>query len=199
MLDRRAEATKQQLQAANSTSITTYGARNALLHFGNHRYTARLVITNVKRPLLGADFLRRHNLLIDIRGQRLIEADTYMSVSCDFTKANVTHLAFINTNKYRKVLIEFPEVLRPTFSCTKISHGVQHYVPTTDPHVHEKARRLSPDKLAIAKKEFAESMGIMRKSNSTWPSPLHIVPKPNGRWRPCGDYYRLNDVTTADR
>ena len=103
-LDKRAEATKQ-LQAANGTSITTYDARNALLHFGNHRYAVHLVIANVKRPLLGAEFLRQHNLLVDIRGQRLIEADTYMSVSCDVTKANVTQLAFIDTNKYRKVLI----------------------------------------------------------------------------------------------
>jgi hypothetical protein len=55
--------------------------------------------------------------------------------------------------------------------------------------------------LKIAEKEFLkmEAAGIVRRSKSPWASPLHVVPKKDSTWRPCGDYHRLNDVTKDDR
>jgi hypothetical protein len=43
-----------------------------------------------------------------------------------------------------------------------------------------------------------EQDGVICCSTSPWASPLHMVEKADGGWRPCGGFRRLNLVTKPD-
>ena len=93
-----------------------------------------------------------------------------------------------------------PALITPKFNPEKPKHAVQHYIITTGPPIKSKARRLHPEKFAIAKSEFETmvKLGIARRSWSPYSSPLHVADKPGGGYRPCGDYLLLNNATIND-
>jgi hypothetical protein len=100
-----------------------------------------------------------------------------------------------------RVLEDFPEVVNKGRSLPPTTSKVLHHLQTTGPPVSARFCRLDGEKFKAAQAEFAqlEKEGVVRCSTSAWASPLHMVKKSDGSWRPCGDFRRLNLVTETDR
>ena len=90
--DRQSPSQGNTLTAANGSSIRTYGKRAVSLNFNNRHFRWTFTIAQVSQPLLGADFLRAHSLLVDIKGQRLIDTFDFTSITLRSIPATAPHL-----------------------------------------------------------------------------------------------------------
>ena len=160
--DRRTLHTNITLEAVYGTSIKTFGTRSLTLNLGLRRtFRWVFIIAETATPIIGADFLRHYQLLVDMtrfrHGQRHYLAG-------GFTQPHVATQEAYRSPARR--VSEYHSTLQP--GIPRQTH-VTHHITTVGPPVSGRTRRLAPERLQIVRKEFQHmlELGIIRPSSSS--------------------------------
>ncbi|GFV19246.1 transposon Tf2-6 polyprotein [Trichonephila clavipes] len=95
---------------------TTYGMVRKELNLGLRRpFIWTFIIADVSSPIIGADFLKHFNLLIDLKKK----------------DANIS---------FKNILSEYPDLSNPSLISKSASHGTVHHIITTGPPVTARPR-----------------------------------------------------------
>ncbi|GFW10513.1 hypothetical protein TNCV_893081 [Trichonephila clavipes] len=175
------QASQYKLYAANGTEIPTYGLKILTLDLGLRRsFQWPFIIAKVKRGIIGADLLKKFQLLIDLQNRKLIAGVTNFSIKGEVATIEENNdLSTVNrASKYFNLLKSYPDLTKPNLVNRVVKHRVKHHILTTGHPVYSKARQLAPDELKLAKQEFQFMLDndIIRPSKSQWASPLHLIP-----------------------
>lgn len=190
----------KRVRVADGRFMPVQGTCSLSVNFGVIKSDWTFHVACVSFAILGRDFFVQNHLLVDSVGPQLllrsappsvlaIRADSLMEVA----KRVGLPDSFLS---YKAIFGMDDSVNMKSFKVGSTCH----YIKTEGPPCASPVRRLSPVKL-LALRKYIEDMlagGVIRPSSSPWASPLQIAQKPDGTWRICGDYRRLNLVTQKD-
>ncbi len=193
------------LSGPGGRPIACWGEKTFSNSFSGQPFRWTFLLADVRFPIVGADFLKHFHLVVDLAAWCVIDTTTLRrfgpGISSSPSSGGLLSLVEATPAAYRSLFSEFEDVAGVSGVLPPTKHGVEHVLETSGRPVSARFRRLDAEKLRAAREEFLkmEKDGIIRRSSSCWASPLHMVRKPDGSWRPCGDYRRLNLVTALDK
>uniref|UniRef100_A0A8C1RHP2 Gypsy retrotransposon integrase-like protein 1 n=1 Tax=Cyprinus carpio TaxID=7962 RepID=A0A8C1RHP2_CYPCA len=108
------------------------------------------------------------------------------------------HLSKERALEVESLIFNFPALFSDTPSCT---HLIQHDIDVGDTEpIRQRFYRVSFEKQQHLETEvkYLLNNGLAEPSYSSWASPCILVSKPDGTYRFCTDYRKLNNITKPD-
>jgi hypothetical protein len=129
-----------------------------------------------------------------------VPAETPMFSKTSWEDAVAVSAPHLDQEQTKRLL----QVLRPRSTMWSGTLGkilaVRHHIPTSGPPIASQPYRVGPQSREVIDKEVKRmmDMDVIEPVAGPWPSPVVLIPKPDGSIRLCVDYRRLNAVTKND-
>jgi hypothetical protein len=172
------------LKGPGGQNIACWGEKQVEVVFSGRRFRWLFLLAQVDFAILGADFLKHFGLVVDLAAGRLLDTVTLQCfpaavtpVSPPMLRGGLFAAVAATPQEFRAIFSEFQDVANQSEVMPPATHDVVHHIVTDGPPATAHFRRLDPAKLLAAKRDFAklEAEGIIRRSSSSWSSPLHMV------------------------
>ncbi|KAK1918666.1 hypothetical protein P3342_001715 [Pyrenophora teres f. teres] len=170
--------------------------------------------------LIGYDWLIKHNPAIDWLRKKILGREPARKVAGiariyekDPQKIGVIWIRQVATTKEGPVPLNIPEEYRTNefrelFEETEATELAEHQEWDHEILIEDGAKLVPGPMYPVAPEHEAElreyirknlKKGFIRESSSQMASPILFVKKPNGKWRLCVDFRRLNSATIKNR
>ncbi|KAL1446801.1 hypothetical protein WDU94_010886 [Cyamophila willieti] len=128
------------LFAANGTKIPTYGKRLVSIHISGFQrsFSYPFIIAEVTSPIIGADFLRHYDLLVDLKNYQLIDRSNsrHVNMICgDLDPPGISTICKGNIDPRVTELISQYDITKEQNNVNKIKHNTVHHIVTSGPPV----------------------------------------------------------------
>lgn len=157
-----------------------------------------LVIPSIPHSIiLGVDFWRGMNIIPDLHsGEWNFKNDSDVDASLDAIEG-FDHLTSDQRHQLDDLVDRTFQNMGERLGCTTL---VEHVIKTDSPPIKQRHYPLSFALQVQVNKELEKMLAddIIEPSTSPWASPIVLVKKPDGSYRFCVNYKRLNEVSLPD-
>jgi len=87
----------------------------------------------VQIPIIGADFLHHHSLLVDMANSRLVDTVMQLKVQGILSQIVSPSPSFFlsqQTTPFTSLIAKYPTVFQPQLSSHNVKHNVTHHIHT---------------------------------------------------------------------
>lgn len=179
--------------------LQVLGRKEFEVHLGTLTVPHPFVVVGMRNTcILGADFLKSGQMLVDVANSRLSWPTGAVPLIIETTTPTVNKLSVL-LESYSDVFVNGPN--DPLGRTTR----AEHYIDTRDSRpVKQRPYRIPVHLHAVVNKQVNKQVndmlerGLIRPSNSPWSSPIVLAPKKDGNYRFCVDFRRVNSATKKD-